>query len=71
MSRLLGAKSPVTHTYAQDVATLGDVMLTLNKVRAETGNKPEDYFIPRKVPVIEAPKDELSTETSVVDESAK
>lgn len=49
LSRTLGAKSPVTNTYARDVATLGQVMLALQKVREETGNKPEDYFVmPKK-----------------------
>lgn len=48
MARSLGAKSPVTNTYAKDCATLGDVMMLLKKVREETGNIPSDYFIEKK-----------------------
>jgi hypothetical protein len=48
IARTLGAKSPVTNTYARDVATLGELMLALNKVRMDTGNNPDDYFIKKK-----------------------
>lgn len=48
LARTLGAKSPVTNTYARDVATLGDLMLALNMARQNTGNKPEDYFLPKR-----------------------
>lgn len=47
LSRSLGAKSPVTNTYAKDCATLGQVMLSLKKIRGETGDNPDDYFIPK------------------------
>ncbi len=42
LSRELGAKSPVTNTFARDCATLGDVMLTLDKTRKTTDG---EYFI--------------------------
>ena|ERR1700733_13295535 len=42
LSRNLGAKSPVTGTFARDCATLGDVYLTLNKSR---DNSEGDYFV--------------------------
>lgn len=48
MSRTLGVKSPRTDTYAQDVATMADLMMTLNAVREKTGNNPDDYFIKSK-----------------------
>jgi len=48
LSRSLGAKSPVTNTYAKDCASLGEVMLLLTKVREETGNNPDDYFVKNK-----------------------
>jgi hypothetical protein len=69
MSRTLGAKSPVTNTYARDTATLGQLMLALKTARDLTGNKPEDYFIPKMAPVAtpEVPVD--STETPVVPET--
>lgn len=50
LSRELGAKSPVTGTFARDCATLGDVMLTLTRVRETTDG---DYFIPKKDEVVE------------------
>jgi len=48
LSRLFGAKSPVTGTYMRDVATLGAIMLALEKTRKDTGGKLEDYFIIKK-----------------------
>lgn len=48
LSRYFGEKSPVTGTYMRDVATLGTIMLKLDKIRQETGGKDEDYFIIKK-----------------------
>jgi|SRR6187551_351945 len=48
LSRTLEAKNPETNTYAKDCATLGQMMLKLKEVRDSQGNKPEDYFIPKK-----------------------
>lgn len=45
LSRTLGVKSPVTDTFARDVATLGDVYLTLDKSRKNTDG---EYFIINK-----------------------
>lgn len=50
MARTLGAKSPVTNTYAKDVATMGELMLALKKARENTGNNLDDYFITSKKP---------------------
>jgi len=45
LSRELGAKSPVTGTFARDCASLGDVMMTLKKSR---DNSDGEYFIEKK-----------------------
>ena len=42
------AKSPVTNTYATDVATLSEVVNGLAKVREATGNNLSDYFVEKK-----------------------
>lgn len=60
-ARTIGAKSPVTNTYAKDCATLGEVMMALKKARELTGNNPDDYFIKKPVPT-----EKLSTEEEVV-----
>ncbi len=57
LSRFYGRKSPLTDSYAKDMATLGDIMLGLNRVRQETGNNPEDYAWTKK-PVEEENKKE-------------
>lgn len=45
LSRELGAKSPITGTFARDCASLGDVMMTLKKSR---DNSDGEYFITKK-----------------------
>lgn len=49
ISRELGAKSPVTNTFARDCATLGDVFGTLQRLRSTTDG---DYFIKNTPEVI-------------------
>lgn len=61
LARTVGAKSPVTNTYAKDCATLGEVMMALKKAREVTGNNPDDYFIKKPAPVAEVATPELST----------
>lgn len=50
LSRELGAKSPITDTFARDCATLGNVMVALDKVRKNTDGA---YFIEKKVETAE------------------
>lgn len=44
MSRILEKKNPGTQKFDSNYATYGDLKTGLEKVRNETGNKPEDYF---------------------------
>lgn len=45
LSRTLGAKSPVTNTFARDCATLGQVYLAVNKARETTDG---EYFVTKE-----------------------
>ncbi len=48
LSRSFGVRSPDTNTYAEDCASLGTVMLTLQDLQNKQGNNPNDYFIVTK-----------------------
>jgi len=48
LSRIYGARSPRTGTFAKDVVTIGQMMTKLQEVKIATGNKDEDYCLPGK-----------------------
>lgn len=65
LARTIGARSPVTNTYAKDCATMGELMLALKRVREETGNNDADYFIPKPTPEPEVTPELSPTETPI------
>ena len=58
VSRTLATRSPKTGLYRKEVASVGQLLLALNKVQAEQGSNPDDYFDNPKVapaPVADVP----------------
>ncbi len=50
LSRYIGARSPRTGTFTYDVATLGEFMMALDRIRKETGNNDDDFFVKETLP---------------------
>lgn len=52
LARVIGTRNPKEGRYDRGYATLGDMFLALKRVKAEQGDKAEDYYaLKKKVPV--------------------